>query len=251
MRVDKTASGSYAFNQEEAIVELLREHGLSDANTTRSPIGIDVYEVQDANSKLLDNNNAGKHAKIRSFQSLVGSLLWITRCTRLDVSCCFMYCKRHVRYTDGRVLQRTRPEHDRRTNRVCTNGIAKETIAMKIEMVPERDAGDAPTLESFSDADFAADKQDRKSITGGVVRLNDMVVSWCAKKQGGVTLSTMEAEFLAASEVERELLGIRETLREIGMEPEPPMTMRIDNQAAICRSTAKRHQLKRNTSTSD
>ena len=110
----------------------------------------------------------------------------------------------------------------------------KGTIAIKIEMVPERDAGYAPTLEPFSDAYFAADKKDRKSITGCVVRLNGMVVSWCAKKQGGFTLSTMEAEFVAASEVARELLGIREMLREIGMEPALPMAMRIDTRASIC-----------------
>uniref|UniRef100_A0AAV1UB90 Uncharacterized protein n=1 Tax=Peronospora matthiolae TaxID=2874970 RepID=A0AAV1UB90_9STRA len=88
-------------------------------------------------------------------------------------------------------------------------------------------------LESHSDADFAADKLDRKSLTGGVIFLNGMAVSWTAKKQGGVSLSTMEAEFVAASEQTRELLGIREMLREIGMPPGLPMTLYIDNQAAI------------------
>ena len=43
----------------------------------------------------------------------------------------------------------------------------------------------------------------------------------------------MEAEFVAASEIARELLGVREMLSEIGMTPELPMLMRVDNQAAI------------------
>ncbi|CAH0514391.1 unnamed protein product [Peronospora belbahrii] len=42
-----------------------------------------------------------------------------------------------------------------------------------------------------------------------------MLISWCAKKQGGVSLLTMKAEFVAASEVARELLGIREMLCEL------------------------------------
>uniref|UniRef100_A0AAV1TE09 Polyprotein n=1 Tax=Peronospora matthiolae TaxID=2874970 RepID=A0AAV1TE09_9STRA len=60
-----------------------------------------------------------------------------------------------------------------------------------------------------------------------------MAISWSAKKQGGVSLSTMEAEFVAASEIARELLGVREMLIEIGMAPELPMLMHVDNQAAI------------------
>ena len=63
-------------------------------------------------------------------------------------------------------------------------------------------------LESYSDADFAADKGDRKLLTGAIVLLNGMSVSWAAKKQGGVSLSTMEAEFVAAFETAREILGI-------------------------------------------
>lgn len=100
-------------------------------------------------------------------------------------------------------------------------------------MTPATSARKTVNLESYSDADFAADKLDRKSLTGGVILLNGMAVSWTAKKQGGVSLSTMEAEFVAASEQTRELLGIREMLGEIGMPPGLPMTLYIDNQAAI------------------
>ena len=48
---------------------------------------------------------------------------------------------------------------------------------------------------SYSDADFAADKMDRKLLTGKLILLKDMAVSWTAKKQGGVSISTMYAEF--------------------------------------------------------
>ena len=87
-------------------------------------------------------------------------------------------------------------------------------------------------LETYSDADFAADKSDIKSLTGGVVMLNGMPVSWTAKKQGGVSLSTMEAEFMAASEQARELMGIEQMLAEIGLMVELPMNLNVYNQAA-------------------
>ena len=43
----------------------------------------------------------------------------------------------------------------------------------------------------------------------------------------------MEAEFVAASEMARELLGLREMLSEVGMAPALPMKLYVDNQAAI------------------
>ena len=46
-------------------------------------------------------------------------------------------------------------------------------------------------LESYSDSDFAADTSDRKALTGDIILLNGMAVGWSAKKQGGVSLSTI------------------------------------------------------------
>ena len=46
-------------------------------------------------------------------------------------------------------------------------------------------------------------------------------------------LSTMEAEFIAASHAGRELLGLRELFGELGMKAIEPMPMWMDTQAAI------------------
>ena len=72
-------------------------------------------------------------------------------------------------------------------------------------------------------------------LTGGIFLLNGMAVGWSTKRQVGMPLSTMEAKFVAASEIAREmleLLGVREILSEIGMVTELPMLMQVDNQAA-------------------
>ena len=115
---------------------------------------------------------------------------------------------------------------------------------MKISMEPSEDGRASTKLEAYSDSDFAADKSDRKSLTGGIILLNGMTVGWSAKKQGGVSLSTMEAEFVAASETARELLGLREMLSEIGMAPKLPMLMHVDNQAAVRRIEGEASLLK-------
>lgn len=49
-------------------------------------------------------------------------------------------------------------------------------------------------LVAYSDADFVVDTEERKSVTGDLLTLDDMPTSWVCKKQGAVSLSTIEAE---------------------------------------------------------
>ncbi|KAE8886394.1 hypothetical protein PF007_g12529 [Phytophthora fragariae] len=88
-------------------------------------------------------------------------------------------------------------------------------------------------LEAYSDADYAGDRVDRKSVSGGVLLVGGMVVGWLFKKQASISLSTMEAEFVAASQVTAEMLGIAELLKEIGVKAKGVYDLKVDNQAAI------------------
>ena len=63
----------------------------------------------------------------------------------------------------------------------------KGIVTLKLEMAPARKSRDALQLEANRDAEFTANKKDRKSLTGGAVLLNGITVSWTAKKQGGVS----------------------------------------------------------------
>eukprot|EP00644_Phytophthora_capsici_P013639 jgi/Phyca11/117618/e_gw1.33.162.1 len=57
--------------------------------------------------------------------------------------------------------------------------------------------------------------------------------SWKCRRQIGVSLSTTEAEFTAASVMTTELLGIRQLLKELGVAYVKPMSLSVDNQAAL------------------
>ena len=61
-------------------------------------------------------------------------------------------------------------------------------------------------LQVFVDSDWAGDRVDRKSISGFVVMFEGGAVSWGSKKQTSVALSTVEAEFIAASTAVKEIL---------------------------------------------
>ena len=146
---------------------------------------------------------------VRTFQSLVVSLLWVARCTRPDIA---FAVHKATRQTHQPRL------HDLKLSKRIARYL-KGTLRYKLCMKLAKISDGKLQLESYSDADFAADKSDRKSLTGKIVSMKGMPMSWTAKTQGGVSLSTIEAEFVAASEQVRELLGIREMLCEIGKPP--------------------------------
>ncbi|KAG6609052.1 Integrase catalytic core protein [Phytophthora cinnamomi] len=187
----------WLLEQRQAILGMLDKFGLSEASAVRVPIGGE--HESDVDGELLPNDGAGSPQRptVQTFQSLVGSLLWVARCTRPDIA-----------YAVHRVTRRT---HEPR------GSMSEDTIV----------------VEGYSDADFAGDRVDRKSVSGGVLMVCGMVVGWICKKQSSVALSTMEAEFVAASQVTAEMLGIVELLSEIGIKVEVPYKLHVDNQAAI------------------
>jgi transposase InsO family protein len=60
-------------------------------------------------------------------------------------------------------------------------------------------------LQIFSDASWARDGTDRRSNSGCLCRVNGGAVSWSCKKQGLVTLSSMESEYVALTEACKEV----------------------------------------------
>ncbi|MGD7448503.1 Ty1/Copia family ribonuclease HI, partial [Ralstonia pseudosolanacearum] len=67
-------------------------------------------------------------------------------------------------------------------------------------------------LLSYSDADFAGSRTDRKSTSGTCHFLGSSLVSWFSKKQNSVALSTTEAEYMAAALACSQVLWMKQTL---------------------------------------
>jgi hypothetical protein len=62
-------------------------------------------------------------------------------------------------------------------------------------------------LIRYSDSDYAGCKVDRKSTSGTCHFLGRSLVSWSSKKQTFVSLSTVEAEYVAAGQCWRNYFG--------------------------------------------
>jgi hypothetical protein len=72
----------------------------------------------------------------------------------------------------------------------------KSTIQQKLRFGP-RGAYDYSVV--YSDPDWARDKSDRKSISGGVVMFYRGPISWSSKRQKAVSILSCESEYVALS----------------------------------------------------
>ncbi|WP_317202153.1 Ty1/Copia family ribonuclease HI, partial [Janthinobacterium sp.] len=83
------------------------------------------------------------------------------------------------------------------------------------------------------DSDFATNKDTRKSTTGYLVLVGGCLVSWSSKAQPSVTLSSTEAEYVAASMCGTEVKFVTMLLDELKLDYPKPSVMFEDNTGAI------------------
>jgi len=87
-------------------------------------------------------------------------------------------------------------------------------------------------LVGYGDADFAGCVETRRSTSGVVFLLHGAAVSWSSKIQRSVSVSTMEAEYVAASEAAKEALWLRQLLSDLGYYLHPTQ-LYCDSQCAM------------------
>ena len=69
--------------------------------------------------------------------------------------------------------------------------------------------GKGNILSGWVDGIFASDVDTRKFGTDYLLSLNGSPISWKAVRQGGVTLGSSEADFVAASQASKEVTAVR------------------------------------------
>jgi ribonuclease HI len=87
-------------------------------------------------------------------------------------------------------------------------------------------------LEGYTDADGAS-QEHRHAISGYAFLIDGGAVSWSSKKQELVTLSTAEAEYVAATYAAKEALWLRRFIGEVFQPFTNPVTLYSDSQSAI------------------
>ena len=90
-------------------------------------------------------------------------------------------------------------------------------------------------VKGYTDASFQSDRDDSKSQSGYVFKLNGGVVNWKSSKQETTTDSTTEVEYIVASEVAKEDVWIRKFISELGVVPNivDPIPPYCDNNESL------------------
>jgi hypothetical protein len=94
--------------------------------------------------------------------------------------------------------------------------------------------GSVPNLElvGYADADFAGDSESRRSTSGFVVLMAGAAISWSSKRQSVITISTTEAEYVAASTAVREVLWLGKLRLDMGLDLSPALLFG-DNESTL------------------
>ena len=93
--------------------------------------------------------------------------------------------------------------------------------------------GDGVSLIGYTDLDWTGSAVDRKSTSRCCFSLGSIVVSWFSRKQKSVALSSVEAEYMAASQVSCEAIWLRKLLVGLfGLQLQPTVIY-YDNQSCI------------------
>jgi hypothetical protein len=211
-------------SQKSYCVDLLRTWNLSNCTVAATPMTLKPYLADPSPNSLPDV----KDDDVRPlFQKLVGSLIYLAICTRPDISYAAMSLGQfNANPTRGHLLA---------AKRVLRYLAGTLDLALEFHF----DGGVVPaTLAGFtrgcvvSDADWASDESDRRSISGYCYYFLNSLVSWSATKQKSISLSSTEAEYYSLTHALKEAIWIRLLLSLLSLPSISPFPLLSDNQSA-------------------
>jgi len=195
--------------QKKYVRDLLERFGMEKSNLSRNPIAPGCKLIKDENGVKVD---------VTKYKQIVGCLMYLAA-TRPDL----MYVLSLI----SRFMNCPTELHMNAIKRVLRylNGTTDLGILYK--------RNGTEKLEAYTDSDYAGDLDDRKSTSGYVFMLSSGAVSWSSKKQPVVTLSTTEAEFIAAASCACQGVWMRRILEKLGHTQLGSITMYCDNSSTI------------------
>ena len=152
---------------------------------------------------------------------MVGSLLYAAMVTRPDIAYAVQALGRH--------LQGTTDEHFVAAKRVLRYLKGTKELGLKYGT----SSGGKPIVVGYADADWASDKETRRSVTGYLFILNGAAISWSSKLQPTVALSSSESEYMAACYAAQEAIYFRRLMRSLGFAQGEPTIIHEDNMGCI------------------
>lgn len=208
----RTDDSTIALTQENFINKILARFHMSTCNEIATPI-----------NEYIDNKNC-KPIFDKPYREAVGAIMYTMVATRPDLAFVVGYLSRaNHSPTDMHWLC---------VKRVLRylKGTAKLGITYKKSLVSNNSC--QLMIKAYSDADFASDDISRHSTSGIICLVNDSPIIYKSQLQPTVSISTTEAELVAACHVIKEVIWLKQCISELKCSI-ASVDLYVDNQAAI------------------
>ncbi|KAL0279471.1 UNVERIFIED_CONTAM: hypothetical protein PYX00_001019 [Menopon gallinae] len=210
-------TGNMTLTQRNYIEELIKKFGMENAKEIGTPMELNVKVSKEMSPK---DENEREEMKHKPYRELIGCLVYLSKATRPDIAFAAM--------TLGRYCNDPGKEHWTLAKRVLRYLKATPELGIKYSR-------NVKQLEAFTDSDWAGNVDDRRSCSGNVLMLAGGPISWMSKLQSSVSLSTMEAEYVAIREVTKEVVYVSRLINHMLFRHyvKEPISVYCDNQSAI------------------
>lgn len=211
LEIKRDADGCFTMCQSAYIDKIAETHSMEGIKPQSIPISAGFYKLE--HDAMLPNNN--------TYRSLLGSLLFVAVNTRPDIAAAINI-----------LAQKTSQPSETdfvELKHVLAYLLSTKQFSLKLY---NKECIDTP-LAGYSDADWAEDRTDRKSISGVLCCVYGAPIIWSSKKQNCVAKSSTEAEYYAAGETIKHLVWLQRLMQDVGMKAINPITLHCDNQSCI------------------
>jgi hypothetical protein len=204
-------------SQSALVRDLLEDFGMSECTPVKTPM------APGTRLTMADRPVVPHLGRTKIYQSLVGSFQYLAVWTRPDICYVTHQLARHM----------CNPGEAHLAAAYYALQYLKGTIDQCITYTKGIDKSN--TRFGFSDSDWAADTETRKSLGAHVFMCNGGPVAWRCKQQTGIATSTAEAEYMAASKAAQEAVWLGRLMQGMGY-PQERTTIYEDNRACILMS---------------
>lgn len=207
--------GEIHMKQTRYIQELIKKFKMTDCKTASTPMEPKLQ------LRLPEKVNESEMAKL-PYRQLIGSLMYLSTSTRPDISFAISYLSQF--------------NH----NYSKEHWLAAKRVLRYLKATPHHGLAFSASSKQFygaADADWASNVVDRRSWTGYAFLLGGASISWEARKQKSVAMSSAESEYVSLGEATKEALHLRRVLRELQV---PAESVKIVNDSQSAQAMVRR-----------
>ncbi|XRB09850.1 retrovirus-related Pol polyprotein [Pycnococcus provasolii] len=200
IKVDRRSDGSIKLSQQKYILDLMKQYHVDPDDNVTSPMST-TFSMH-VRTELSDKERT--QMRQRPFLSLLSALMWLSRCTRYDISTALTILSRATSLPDI--------SHWRSLMRILK--YLHNTLDYGLVFMTPKEP-DHIRLRVLSDASHANDDITGRSISGIFVVVSGAILDWVSRHQPYVSLHSGEAETICASTAATHILYWQQLLEPI------------------------------------